>query len=73
MDEEQQKKWIVCRVGSTIVALQHCCGVSDAPVNCFLDQRANWECPNCMTTYGAHTPLERGWSVETIFPEGESD
>jgi hypothetical protein len=67
------KQWIAALNGATITALQHCCGVNDAPVNCYIDDHGNWTCPNCLTTYGAPTPIgvtER-LSVAAIHPEDE--
>lgn len=67
------KNWIAAMNGNTITALQHCCGVNDAPVNCYIDERGNWTCPNCLTTYGAPTPIDvtERQSVTTIHPEDE--
>jgi hypothetical protein len=68
------KQWIAALNGTTITALQHCCGVNDAPVNCYIDDRENWTCPNCFTTYGAPTPIgpaERQ-SIASIFEDEET-
>lgn len=61
--------------GFTIFALQHCCGVNDSPVNCYIDGRGNWECPNCLTTYGAATPIDptARMSVATVHSEEEDE
>lgn len=68
------KQWMAAKVGSVIVALQHHCGVQNAPVNCYIDQRGNWECPNCMTTYGAAVALpSNAWTIEYIMPDDEED
>lgn len=68
------KHWIAAMNGTTVIALQHCCGANDAPVNAYIDERSNWTCPNCLTTYGAPTPIgatERQ-SVATIFGDDEA-
>jgi len=65
------KQWIAALNGITITALQHCCGVDDAPVNCYIDEHDNWTCPNCLTTYGAPTPIgpAESQSVKTVFED----
>lgn len=67
------KSWIAAQNGATIFALQHCCGVNDAPMNCYIDAHGNWSCPDCLTTYGAPTPIDptERQSVTTIHPEDE--
>jgi hypothetical protein len=67
------KSWIAALDGTTVIALQHCCGVSDAPVNCYTDEHCNWVCPNCLTTYGAATPIGTSaqQSVATLHPDEE--
>ena len=67
------KQWLAAMNGATIIALQHCCGIRDAPVNCFIDERGNWTCPNCLMTYGAPTPIDPAerQSVQTIFEDEE--
>ena len=65
--------WIAIKAGITTVALQHCCGVNDQPVNCRLDSSGNWECPNCIATFGAATTIERGLSVEIIYAADEEE
>lgn len=69
----QDKPWVAALNGTTITALQHGCGVNDAPVNCYIDERGNWVCPNCLTTYGAPTPISvtERQSVSTVHPEEE--
>lgn len=57
MDE---KTWVTAYDGSQLVAVQHGCGIGDAPVNCYLDEYYNWVCPRCITIYGAAVPLV-GW------------
>lgn len=67
---EEPTKWIAVVASGVIVALQHCCGVNDAPVNCYIDSRGNWECPNCMTTYGAPVAIApRDVSLMEVFQE----
>ena len=63
--------WVAVLNGAIVVALQHSCGVQDAPVNCYIDERNNWTCPNCLTTYGAPAPIDSAWrqSVATTFEE----
>lgn len=65
--------WNAAMNGTTITALQHSCGVNDAPVNCYIDEHQNWVCPSCFTTYGAPTPIDptERQSVTTIHPEDE--
>jgi hypothetical protein len=67
------KQWIAALNGTTVVALQHYCGVNDAPVNCYLNVHRNWECPNCLTIYGAATPINPSdrQSVESVFDSEE--
>lgn len=67
------KQWIAASNGATIIAPQHCCGVQDSPVNCYIDDRNNWYCPNCMTTYGAPTPIDvtARQSVQSVFEDEE--
>src|SRR6185503_14669516 len=60
MDEKQ---WVVNRNGQHLVAVQHGCGVGDAPVNCYVDEHHNWTCPNCGATYGAAFPLQEWQSL----------
>ena len=57
MDE---KIWVTAYDGAQIVAVQHGCGIGDAPVNCYLDEYRNWVCGRCMAVYGAAQPLA-GW------------
>lgn len=66
MDEKQ---WLHISVAGQILAVQHGCGASDAPVNCYLDEHHNWVCPNCLTTYGAAVPLD-GWNTNSKPAEG---
>lgn len=65
--------WIAVKVSGVIIALQHHCGVQSRAVNCYIDQRGNWECPNCMTTYGASVELSLGdqYEIERIAQEEE--
>lgn len=64
--KNEPTRWVAALDGAQIVAVQHGCGASDGPVNCFLDEHNNWQCPNCMATYGAAVPLQ-GWA-ETPVP-----
>ena len=73
MLDDHLKPWRAVLLGTTIVALQHECGVNDAPINCYIDAHANYSCPNCLTTYGAPTPIDATsqQSVATIHVMGE--
>ncbi len=65
--------WIATKVNGVIIALQHRCGVQGRAVNCAISQRGNWECPNCMMTYGASVELSLGdrYEIERTEPEEE--
>jgi hypothetical protein len=52
-----EKRWVIAVNGTQVIAVQHGCGIGDAPVNCYRDEHDNWVCPNCMDTYGAAIPL----------------
>lgn len=68
--------WVAVQTNNTIVALQHFCGVHGRAVNCLISQRGNWECPNCMTTYGAPVEFSLDDTTSTMFvpaPEDEDE
>ncbi len=57
--------WVAVKADNVIVALQHHCGAQSRAVNCFISQRGNWECPNCMATYGAPVELSLANTLTT--------
>lgn len=71
--EDALKQWIAALNGTTITALQHCCGVQDAPVNCYIDEHFNWTCPGCFTTYGAPTPIGAAERQSVLTVTGDED
>lgn len=52
-----ERPWVAALNGTQVIAVQHGCGPSGTPVNCYIDEYRNWICPNCMATYGAVYPL----------------
>ncbi len=60
--------WIASKVDNVIIALQHHCGVNGRAVNCLISARGNWECPNCLTTYGApfEMSLANAYTTEQV-------
>ncbi len=69
-----EKPWAAALNGTQIIAVQHGCGVGDAPINCYRDEHDNWACPNCMDIYGAAIPLAE-WealrSTDTAPPQDQ--